>query len=123
MDPIIWSIDGQDMRLKASVDVTELGTIAEGLRSDIENAEDATMAAMARRRKAMLDLVGLCIEPDDLDTFLAVSEDFDLAILLEMVQEVIAEYSGAANPTKPSSSSDGSSTTGATSTDGALPGV
>lgn len=121
MDPIIWSIDGQEIRLKASVDVTELGTIAEGLKSDIENAEDATMAAMARRRQVMLDLVSLCVEPDDLDAFHAVSEDFDLAILLEMVQEVIAEYSGAANPTKASSSSDGSSTTGETSTAGALP--
>lgn len=118
-DPIVWVIDGEEIHLRAAVDVTELGGIVETLQQDIDG--ETGMAAVARRRRLLLDAVELCVVADDVESFRTLSDSLDLAILAEMAQEVVAEYSGAANPTRPSSSSDGSSPTGDSSTAGALP--
>lgn len=116
-DPIVWTIDDVEVRLKPMVDITELGTIAEELQTDVEQS---AIAAVSRRRRLMIDLVAMCVVPDDRDAFLGLSDNLDVTLLVEMVQEVITEYSGAANPTKVDSSSDGSSPTGDSSTDGAV---
>ena len=118
-DPIVWTIDGQEIHLRAAVDVTELGGIVETLQVDVEG--ETGMAAVARRRRLLLDAVEMCVVTEDVESFRAMSDSLDLAILAEMAQEVVAEYSGAANPTKAPSSSDGSSPTGDSSTAGALP--
>lgn len=115
-DPIVWTIDDVQVRLRPMVDITELGKIAEELQSDVDQSP---IAEMSRRRQLMIHLIAMCVVTDDRDDFHALSENLDVTILVEMVQEVIGEYSGAANPTKADLSSDGSSATGGSSTDGA----
>jgi hypothetical protein len=115
-DPIIWTIDETEVRLRAMVDITELGSVVEALQGS-EGMD--TIAGIAERRRMMIDLIAICVEPDDRDLFHACSDSLDVPLLVEMVQEVMAEYSGAPNPTKPESSSGGSSPTGASSTAGA----
>jgi hypothetical protein len=69
----------------------------------------------------LLDIVARFVMPDSKPAFQDVTADLDIHILSEMVQDLIEEYSGAKNPTKPSLSSDGSQTTSVTSTDGVPP--
>lgn len=116
-DPIIWVIDDVEVRLRPAVDITELGAMVESVSEPVENESGAT--ALSRRRSSLLQAIELCVQPEDVKKWRGLTDSLDLAMLAEMVQEVVAEYSGAANPTKPSSSSDGSSATGDSSTAGA----
>ena len=119
-DPIVWSIDGTDIRLRASVDLSEIAPLIDALQAPSPKGANAVQVAV-EKRAAMVDAVTVFIEPDDRDNFAKVQTDLDPQMLADMVQELVTEYAGAANPTKPSLSSDGSDTTGPSSTDGAAP--
>ena len=117
-DPIVWTIDGTDIRLRPSVDIGEIAPLVDELQAPVEGNQ---VKAAVVKKGAMIDTIKTFIEPDDHDKFDTITPDLDMGILLEMVQEVVGEYAGTANPTKRSSSSDGSSTDGKSSTDGAAP--
>ena len=117
-DPIVWTIDGTDIRLRPSVDIGEIAPLVDELQAPVEGNQ---VKAAVVKKAAMLETIKTFIEPDDHEVFDRISPDLDMGILLEMVQEVVGEYAGTANPTKQSSSSDGLSTDGPSSTDGAAP--
>lgn len=121
-DPIIWDIDGQQIRLVASLELADLADLIEALQADDDSAENSIRAAVGKR-KVLLEIVERFIIEDDRPKFTAVSADLDIHILSQMVQELIGEYSGSTNPTKPSSSLVGLQTDGEISTDGAQPEV
>lgn len=104
-DPIIWTIDGVSLALRAMVDITELGAMAEQVVADSD--DDGSIASLARRRAVMVDLIESCIVENDRASFRKVAPNIDVPMLAEMVRELFSEYTGAGNPTKPESSSDG----------------
>jgi len=119
MDPIIWDIDGTEVRLIARTDIDLVGVLLTELQKD---APDEAGFEWARdKRDGLLKCIADFIEPDDREAFVDLSADIDIALVVEMAQELLVEYTGQGNPTEPQSSSDGSSTDGQTSTDGAPP--
>jgi hypothetical protein len=122
LNPIVWDIDGTVVRLRPMVDFAELGVLADRLMNGVSEGTGSPLKDLVDRRAAMVDLVSLCILENDRPLFKDVSQNLDIPVLVEMVEEVIGEYSGAANPTKGPSSSAGSSPTGESSTAGALAG-
>jgi len=117
-EPIVWTIDGADIRLRPSVDLSEIAPLVDELQAPVEGNQ--VKGAIAKR-EAMIATVKTFVIEDDHAKFDQVAPDLDMGILLEMVQEVVGEYAGTANPTKRSPSSDGSSEDGKSSTDGAEP--
>ena len=119
-DPIVWDIDGQQIRLVSSLELLDLADLIEALQTPTSDTENSLKAA-AKKRLVLLDIVARFVMPESKPAFQDVTADLDIHILSEMVQDLIEEYSGAKNPTKPSLSSDGSQTTSVTSTDGVPP--
>lgn len=119
-DPIVWQVDGREIKLISSLELADLADLLDALQSEDGNDENSIRVAVAKR-KVLIEIVGRFVEQDSKDNFISVANDLDIHILSQMVQELIQEYSGAANPTKPSSSSDGYLTTGESLTDGAQP--
>ena len=117
-DPIIWNIDGTEINLRPSVDLAEIAPLVEELQAPIPDGANQVEAAVSKRA-AMVKTVRTFIDEASRQAFDKVAPDIDMPMLTEMVQDLIAEYAGTANPTKPSSSSDGSPETGPSSTDGA----
>lgn len=115
-DPIVFDIDGQTIRLVASLDLLDLADLIETLQAPVEN--DSSLKAAAAKRQTLLTIVRRFVTEDDYRAFDSIADDLDIHLLSEMVQDLIAEYSGAKNPTKPQSSADGSLETGAISTAG-----
>lgn len=113
----MWEIDGTEIRLRPSVDLVEIAEAVEQLQAPIEGN---SLEGIVKRRTLMVDMIATFVTPEDRDQFAAISGDLDVAVLVEMVQEVTGEYTGTGNPTQPESSSDGSSLTGNSSTAGAL---
>lgn len=121
-DPIIWEIDGQQVRLVSALELLDLADLIEALQTPVSDAENGLKAA-AKKRLLLLDIVARFIVPESKQAFVDVANDLDIHLLSEMVQDLIEEYSGAKNPTKQSSSSPGSETTGESSTAGVQPEV
>lgn len=121
-DPIVWGIDGQNIKLVSALELLDLADLIEALQAPVSDTENGLKAA-AKKRLVLLDIVARFVVPESKQAFQDVAVDLDIHLLSEMVQDLIQEYSGAKNPTKPSSLSDGSETTSETSTDGALPEV
>jgi hypothetical protein len=119
-DPIIWDIDGEQIKLVATLELADLADLIEALQADPEDNANSIRVAV-EKRKLLLDIVERFIIDEDRANFKKVADDLDIHILSQMVQELIGEYAGSANPTKPSSSSAGSQTDGETSTDGVQP--
>lgn len=119
-DPIVWTIDDQDIHLRASV---ELGAISELVDSLQDNPDDdgTGMAVVVAKRKRLLEAMRKFVLADSLEAFSALEADLDFWVLVEMHNELIAEYAGSGNPTKRASSSRGSDSTSETLTDGAVP--
>lgn len=119
-DPIVWEIDGQQVRLVSALELLDLADLIEALQAPVGENENSLKAA-AKKRLLLLDIVARFIVPESKQAFTDVAQDLDIHLLSEMVQDLIEEYSGAKNPTKPSSSSPGSEATGESSTAGATP--
>lgn len=117
-DPIVWTIDETEVRLRASVDLAAIGHLIETLQEEPEEGSTGMSAAIAKRAK-LLGAIRRFVLPESHDAFDGVADDLDFTVLLEMSTDLIREYSGAANPTKRPSSSDGFEPTGESSTDGA----
>lgn len=115
-DPIIWDIDGRQICLVSSLELADLADLIEALQDEGEG--DNSIRVAAHKRKLLLEIVERFIVPADHDKFRAVSPDLDIHLLNEMVIDLINEFSGAGNPTKPSSSSTGLVDDGGISADG-----
>lgn len=119
-NPIEWIIDEETVRLRSSVDLSEIADLLEALQAPTKKG-DSEIRAASEKRKILLDVVRTFVLEESLEGFDRVGPDLDFLILSEMVQELIAEYTGQGNPTQASSSSTGSSETGSSSTAGASP--
>lgn len=120
-DPITWNIDDQSIRLVSSMDLLDLADLIDALQAP--TGDESSLKAAAEKRKTLLSIVRKFVMEDDQRSFDSIADDLDIHLLSEMVQDLIQEYSGAKNPTKPQSSADGSQGTGVTSTDGVQPEV
>lgn len=116
-NPIEWVIDDNVVRLRSNVDLTEIADAIEALQVETPEGENEIRAAEVKRQ-VLLDLVQTFLEDGAHKIFDTVKDDLDFSILTEMVQDLIAEYTGQTNPTQQSSSLDGSSTTGSSLTAG-----
>lgn len=119
-DPIVWDIDGQKVQLVSSLELLDLADLIEALQTT-DTEEENSLKVAAKKRLVLLDIVARFVMPESKPGFQDIVSDLDIHILSEMVQDLIEEYSGAKNPTKPQSSADGSPETGVTSTDIAQP--
>lgn len=119
-DPIVWTIDGVDVNLRASVDMAWIGSLIDTL-NDVPDDGESAMTSAIKHRPVIIDAIRTFVMDDSQANFDQVAVDLDFAVLNKMAAELIREYSGTANPTKPESSSDGSDETGESSTDGAAP--
>lgn len=114
-NPIEFVIDDHVLRLRPSIELSELADLVEALQEPAPEGVSEIRAAEAKRR-TLLDLVRTFLEPGAREVFAKVEDDLDFVILTEMVQELVMEYTGQENPTQAQSSSDGSSETGNSST-------
>jgi hypothetical protein len=120
-DPLIWDIDGHEIIFRASVDLSEVAQVIQILDGD-DGEPDTSMAAVVGKRTDAINAMRTFVEKDSLKEFDVIAPDLDLFTLLQdMLPDLIAEYTGMENPTQASPSSDGSSETGNSSTDGAQP--
>lgn len=117
-NPIEWVIDDVTVRLKPSVDLLEIADLVDALQAPApEGVNDVKAAQM--KRETFLQIVRHFLEDGAHEPFNSVSADLDFGMLTEMIQDLVQEYTGQANPTQEQSSSDGSSETGSSSTAGA----
>lgn len=119
-DPIVWTIDGRDVMLRASVDLAAIGSLVDTLQ-EIPQEGGGAFGAAIKKRAGLLGAIKAFVLAESMPDFDAVADDLDFRILSQMSTELIREYSGAGNPTRPESSSDGSEATGESLTDGAQP--
>jgi hypothetical protein len=119
-NPIVWDIDGQQIRLVSSADLASVGHLVEVTIEEMSDDEPVMQFANAKRTK-LIDALRAFVVPGDLEAFAQIEPDLDMGILSEMTSEIITEYTGQGNPTQPPSSSDGSSSDGQTSTATAPP--
>jgi hypothetical protein len=117
-NPIVWEIDGKNVALRPSVTLDEIADLVEALQAETPPGMNEIRAS-EEKRKTLCSVVRTFLEPGAVKVFIEIEEDLDFTILTEMVTELIAEYTGQANPTQASPSSDGSSETGNSLTAGA----
>ncbi len=119
-NPIEWMIDDVRVRLKASADLVQVADLLDGLQAEIKDDESHIKAAN-ERRLLMIELIRQFVDERDLEAFNGLEADLDVGICVDLVSELLTEYTGQENPTQPRSLSDGSLETGSPSTAGALP--
>jgi hypothetical protein len=117
-NPIEWVIDDVTIRLRPSVDLLEIADLVDALQAPNPEGMNDVKAAQLKR-VTFVDIIKHFLEPGGFDAFDSVAADLDFGMLTEMIQELVQEYTGQANPTQEQSSSDGSSETGSSSTAGA----
>jgi hypothetical protein len=116
-NPIEWVIDDQTVRLRSTVDLIEIADAIEALQAPSPEGMSEIRGAEIKRQ-TLCDVVQTFLEDGAHKVFDAVKDDLDFAVLTEMLEDLIAEYTGQANPTQQSSLLDGSSTTGSNLTAG-----
>lgn len=117
-NPIEWVIDENVVRLRSNVDLTEIADAIETLQAPSPEGVSEIRGAELKRQ-SLCEVVRIFLEPGAHKIFETVQDDLDFAILTEMVQDLITEYTGQSNPIQQSSSSDGLPTTGSSLTAGA----
>jgi hypothetical protein len=117
-NPIEWVIDDVTVRLKPSVDLLEIADLVDALQAPTPEGVNDVKAAQIKR-DTFLQIVRHFLEPGAHEPFNSVAADLDFGMLTEMIQDLVTEYTGQANPTQEQSSSDGSSETGSSLTAGA----
>lgn len=117
-DPVVWTIDEHEVRLLPHIDTAAYGGLIMAV--TMQPTEEGWSGIMGKQQ-AILAAMRVCVDPDSLAAWDAALEVVEPALIGELAQEMIAEFSGAPDPTLPSSSVSGSSATGASSTGGALP--
>lgn len=116
-NPIEWVIDENTVRLRSSVDLSEIADAIAVLQEPAPEGMTELHSAEAKR-KTLCEVVRTFLEPGAHKVFDTVADDLDFGILTEMIQDLIAEYTGQTNPIQQSSSSDGLPETGSNSTAG-----
>lgn len=117
-DPIVWTIDAHEVRLRAHIDMATYGLLIMAV--TMQPSQEGWSGVM-EKQTAILKAMRACVDPASLDAWDLAVEVVEPSLIGELAQEMIAEFSGAPNPTPPSSSVSGSSETGTSSTGGALP--
>lgn len=117
-DPIVWTIDGTDLRLLPFIDVALFGSLADAVSAQ---PSEPGWPGIIAKRDGIVALMRECFHEDDRETWDRLVPEVEPALLGELSQEMLMEFAGAPDPTPPSSSVSGSSATGASSTGGALP--
>ncbi len=97
-DPIIWTIDGVEVTLRATMDLAEISPLTTELSKAVA-PEDMTLELASAKRKQMIAIVERFLDPASVDKFRTVADDLDFSLLNEMLTDLIAEYTGAPNPT------------------------
>jgi hypothetical protein len=120
LDPIVWDIDGVSLKLRPSVDLGSIGMLSDSLQDQPEDDGTGMSVVMAKRSRLLAAMRRFLLE-ESIEAFDALEPDLDFFVLVEMHNELIAEYAGSGNPTRRASSSGGSEPTGEISTDGAAP--
>lgn len=116
-NPIEWVIDDRVVRLRSSVDLTEIADAIDALQAPSPDGLSEIRGAEVKR-KTLCDVVRTFLEEGAHKIFEEIEDDLDFAILTEMLEDLISEYTGQANPTQQSSLSDGSQAIGNSSTAG-----
>ena len=116
-DPVVWEVDQTTIRLRPSVDLVDVAELIDYVQSEQGGA--SFMQYAVEKRSKLAEMIGNFVIADDLPAYEAIKNDLDIGTIVEMVQDLIAEYAGTKNPTQPSLSSTGSEQTGETSTVGA----
>lgn len=98
-DPIVWTIDGIEVRLRASMDLAEISPLTTELSKNV-TPENMTLEVASQKRKQMIEIVERFLDPSSIDAFRGVCDDLDFGLLNEMLTDLIAEYTGAPNPTQ-----------------------
>lgn len=119
-EPIVWAIDDVEVRLRDSVDLAEIADVVEEIQAPIPKDANQVRAA-AEKRNLLVSTIRTFVIVEDHPIFDSIQGDLDLAMLPDMLSEVIAEYTGTGNPTSEPLSSGGSSPTGPSSTDTVQP--
>lgn len=117
-NPIEFIIDDRTIRLKASADLADIVDLVDELGRPVDDGESEIRSAI-ERRNTMVQLVRSFVQPSSHPDFDEVSPDLDPMILQQILLDLLLEYTGQTDPTQASPSSDGSSETGNSSTDGA----
>ena len=119
-NPLVWTIDDDvELRLKTSATVDEVADLLTAMQEDPPEGVKG-MEAVKWRTTHHVAIIRKWFVPEDQGAWDSIAKDVDIQTLMDMANDLIAEYTGA-NPTKPPSSPDGSSETGESSTDGAVP--
>jgi hypothetical protein len=104
-----FTLCGETFTVADEIGIVPLGMFAKAATSGLDTAEMDGLAAL-------VDMASQCVVEEDVERFLSVASKkrINAELLLKIVQAVIEAQSG--RPTqRPSDSSDGSSTTGASS--------
>lgn len=96
-DPLVWEVDGVEVKLRPSVDFIQVAQLIEALSPN--GSEEATAATLVARIRAVRELILEFVAEDSVDAFQSVAASLDAPTLSEMASELISEYSGT-NPTK-----------------------
>jgi ABC-type transport system involved in cytochrome bd biosynthesis fused ATPase/permease subunit len=107
LDPIVWTIDDQSVRLRATVDLAEIADAIHEVQQPIAEGSNQIKAA-ADKRNVLVSVIRTFVDGPSLTAFDEIAADLDISTLVEMLNEAIEEYTGAGNPTPEPSSSDGS---------------
>ena len=112
-DPIVWSIDGTEIKLRPSVDLAEIIPLVEELQA--ETAGPSVTVAVSKRI-VLVKTVRTFVDQASWHLFDRIADDLDVTMLSEMVTELVQEYAGSPNRTKQASLSEASSEAGDTLT-------
>jgi hypothetical protein len=117
-NPIEWVIDENVVRLRSNVDLTEIADAIDALQAPSPEGVSEIRASESKRQ-TLCDVVRTFLEPGAHKVFDSVEKDLDFAVLTDMVQDLIVEYTGQTNPTQQPSLSDGLPSIGSNLTAGA----
>jgi hypothetical protein len=105
-NPIVWHIDDVTVRLKASIDLADLADSLHEIQQEIPEGSNQIKAAAEKRLLLVQSLTAFMLA-EDIEAFMSIQGDLDFILLTEMLNDAIVEYTGQANPTLGSPSSDG----------------
>lgn len=98
-NPIEWHIDDVIIKLKATMELTSMADLYEELQAPTPEGVNEMVNA-EQKRQTLMAIIKLFIEESSVPHFEKVEKDLDAGILAEMMQELVAEYTGQANPTQ-----------------------
>lgn len=98
-NPVEWQIDDITIKLKATMNLTDIADLYEELQAPTPEGVNDMVSADAKRL-ILINIIKMFIEEPSLSYFEKVQDDLDVGILAEMMQDLVAEYTGQSNPTQ-----------------------